>query len=201
MFGVRILEVTPVCMRKHLRLTVEKCGVTLTAMLFRVTPEEFDLKAMDVCDIAFTLDVNVFRGEKQISLVLQDIRSSESVGKSGVELFGRFTSGEKLCRCEVTSLRPQREDFVAVWHYLLKHMSGKPFRTGFGELGLALRRFEKRDITAGKLLTVLSVFAETGLLQFEVTPDFRIVVGYLNRDQKTKVNLEESNLMRLLDQV
>ena len=199
MFGVRILEVTPVCMRKHLRLTVEKCGVSLTAMLFRVTPEEFDLKAMDVCDIAFTLDVNVFRGEKQISLVLQDIRASESVGKNGVALFNRFAAGEALCRCEITSLRPQREDFVAVWHYLLKHMSGKPFRTGFGEMGLALRRFEKRDITAGKLLTVLSVFAETGLLQFEVTPDYRIVVQSLDRERKTKVKLEESPLMKKLD--
>ena len=136
-----------------------------------------------------------------MSLVLQDIRASESVGKSGVALFNRFVSGENLCRCEITSLRPQREDFVAVWHYLIKHMSGKPFRTGFGELGMALRRFEKRDITAAKLMTVLSAFAETGLLQFEVTPDFRIVVQSLDRDRKTKVKLEESNLMKRLDEV
>jgi len=66
-------------------------------------------------------------------------------------------------------------------------------------MGLALRRFEKRDITAGKLLTVLSVFAETGLLQFEVTPDYRIVVQSLDRERKTKVKLEESPLMKKLD--
>jgi len=199
MFGVRLNEVTPVGMGKHLKLTIGKCCVTLTAMLFRVTPEEFDLKPGDLADIAFILDTSTFRGNKEMQLIIQDIRPCESAGKSGLELYRRFQSGETLCRCEITSMRPQREDFVAIWHYLCRRLSGKSLRLSVGELNLGLRRYENRDITAVKIYVALQAFLEAGLLDFAVDNDGRVLIRSVNRSNRNqKVNLEDTDVMKRL---
>ncbi|MBR5742176.1 MAG: single-stranded-DNA-specific exonuclease RecJ [Clostridia bacterium] len=199
MFGVRILEACPVGNRKHMRLTVEKCGVSLTAMLFRVTPEEFALKPGDLADIAFMLDVSTFRREKQIQLIAQDIRPCESAGKSGYELFRRFNRGEELSRCEITAMRPQREDFVALWLYLKRYAAGKTLRIAVGDLNLALRRYENRDVTAVKLYVSLAVFQETGLLSFELDEGGRITVHLAEESPREKIDLDASSIMRRLN--
>ena len=198
MFGVRITDVTPVGNRKHLRLTIEKCCVSLTAMLFRVTPEEFSLDAGDLADVAFTLDVSTFRREKQMQLIVQDIRPCASAGTGGYALFRRFLAGEELTRCEITSMRPQREDFVAIWKYLIRRMSGKPFRTSVGDMNLALRRYESRDITAVKIYVTLAVFKEEKLLDFDLEEDGRIVIHSVDRSRRAKADLNASGIMQRL---
>lgn len=199
MFGVRILDATPVGSRKHMRLTVEKCGVTLTAMLFRVTPEEFALAPGDLADIAFMPDISSFRRDKQIQLITQDIRPCESAGKSGYELFVRFNRGEELTRCEITAMRPQREDFVALWRYLKRYAAGQSLRITVGDLNLALRRYEGRDVTAVKLYVSLAVFQETGLLRFELDDGGRITVHPVENRPKEKIDLEASSIMLRLN--
>ncbi|MBR0143298.1 MAG: single-stranded-DNA-specific exonuclease RecJ [Clostridia bacterium] len=199
MFGVRILEATPVGNRKHMRLTIEKCGVTLTAMLFRVTPEEFALTPGDLADIAFMLDISTFRREKQIQLITQDIRPCESAGKSGYELYQRFNRGEELNRCEITAMRPQRDDFVALWKYLRRYAAGKSVRIAVGDLNLALRRYENRDVTAVKLYVSLAVFQESGLLSFELDEGGRIVIHPVSDLPKEKIDLEASSIMQRLN--
>jgi len=199
MFGVRLTEVTPVGMGKHLRLTLEKCCVTLTAMFFRVTPEEFDLKPGDQADVAFMLDISTFRGNKEMQLIVQDIRPCECVGRRGLELCRRFQGGEELCRCEMTSMRPQREDFVALWHYLCHHLSGKIMRLSVGELSLGLRKYENRDTTAAKIYVALEAFREVGLVDVEVDSDGRILIRSVRRTTGAqKINLEETDVMKRL---
>ncbi len=198
MFGVRITDVTPVGNRKHLRLTIEKCCVTLTAMLFRVTPEEFSLAPGDLADVAFMLDVSTFRREKQMQLIIQDIRPCASAGTNGYDLFKRFLAGEELSRCEITSLRPQREDFVAIWKYLIRRMSGKAFRISVGDMNLGLRRYESRDITAVKIYVALAVFKEEGLIDFDLEEDGRIVIHTVDRSRRAKADLNASGIMQRL---
>lgn len=198
MFGVRITDVTPVGNRKHLRLTIEKCCVSLTAMLFRVTPEEFALAEGDLADVAFMLEVSTFRREKQMQLIIQDIRPCASAGAGGYALFKRFLAGETLTRCEITSMHPQREDFIAVWKYLIRRMSGKAFRTSVGDMNLGLRRYENRDITAVKIYVTLAVFKEEGLLDFDLEDDGRIVIHSVDRSRRAKADLNASGIMQRL---
>lgn len=60
--------------KTHLRLTLEKDGVVMNAVGFRMSQYGENKKAGDVIDVAFHLDINHFRGMENVQLILKDIR-------------------------------------------------------------------------------------------------------------------------------
>lgn len=58
----------------HLRMTIEKDGVIMNAVGFRMGGVAEYKKAGDFADAAFTLEINNFRGEQNVQLILKDVR-------------------------------------------------------------------------------------------------------------------------------
>lgn len=60
--------------KNHLRMTLEKNGVTLNAVGFRMADAAKGKKAGDLISCAFSPEINTFRGEESVQLILKDIK-------------------------------------------------------------------------------------------------------------------------------
>ena len=76
LFGMKITGIQPVGGNKHIRLTVNKNGVSLPVMLFSVAPEDFPFCVSDVVDLAIRLSQNEYMGETKVSIQVKDIKLS-----------------------------------------------------------------------------------------------------------------------------
>ena len=73
LFRMKITNITPVGNGKHLRLSLFRDGVGVTAMLFSTTPDTFVYRVGDVADFAVTLDINRYNGAESLSVIVRDL--------------------------------------------------------------------------------------------------------------------------------
>ena len=96
---------------KHQRLTLTRGESVITAMKFSTCDEDFPFKVGDVVDIAITLDKSTYRGRDSLTLIVRDIRLSETHFDElnrGKQLFEKMMRGEPLSDEEIIELRPTR---------------------------------------------------------------------------------------------
>lgn len=167
---------------KHLRLTLLRGDSTVYALRFNTTPAEFPYRADDVVDLAVTLDVNVYNNNESLSVVVRDMRFSDTdddAALSSKELFERFCRGDGISRDEALSLIPTREEFAVVYRFL------RPdgYHYSFDSLLYRL----PGEIGCGKLRVILECMNELGLIAInEGLYDFEIEM--LRVDKKVDLN-------------
>lgn len=79
-FFARKLTVTyirPLSDGKHMKLTLSKDDNYVEAVGFNMGAYLEKIKLQDMIDIVFNLDINVFRGERQVQVLLKDLRFSD----------------------------------------------------------------------------------------------------------------------------
>ena len=110
-----ITDVIPLAGGKHTKLTLAAAGADdrFTALMFGTPTEEFMYCSGDAVDLAYTLDINEFRGRQSVQLLVKDIRSSH------------------------TDTIPDRELFAKVYRYL-KMMPAQSVKIGIYELCSAI---------------------------------------------------------------
>ena len=75
MTGMRVNSFSNVGMNgKHLKMTLSKEGIGFDAIFFSHNSKEFNLREGDLVDIAFTPQLNEFRGNTTVQLVLSALR-------------------------------------------------------------------------------------------------------------------------------
>ena len=73
--GVKIISANAIgADGKHLAVRIEKDGVTANAVWFGMGAVKNELFAGDRADIAFTLNINTYNGNKSVQLILKDIK-------------------------------------------------------------------------------------------------------------------------------
>ncbi|MBQ6935350.1 MAG: single-stranded-DNA-specific exonuclease RecJ [Clostridia bacterium] len=112
LFGMKITGIQPVGGNKHIRLTVNKNGVSLPVMLFSVVPEDFPFCVSDVVDLAIRLSQNEYMGEIKVSIQVKDIKLSamndDEIQKS-LMLYESFRRGDVLTEGQKENLLPDRD--------------------------------------------------------------------------------------------
>ena len=99
---------------KHLRLRLHsRDGVELQAIYFSGGNLAKKLTVGSRIDLAFQPTMNEFRGTRNVQLNIIDLRVVNTY-----ELYDRFLSQQKLSEHERLLLAPNRQDVVAVWHYI-----------------------------------------------------------------------------------
>ena len=119
--ALTVTEVTPLSGGKHLRISLVKNGSFINAMLFFKERKDFPFDKGDVIDIAVTLNINEFRGRKNVTTIIKDFRPSGMNQEEiilGNVLFDRFNCGECLSNDDVLALLPDRDDLATVYRYL-----------------------------------------------------------------------------------
>ena len=185
---------------KHLRLRLSRGGCSFGAIFFSTTALRSGIAVGDRVEVAFTPQINEFRGNRSVQLNLVDIRpdwESRDAAACDRKLAARFDAGEELSNREVSMLLPVRSDFALVWRYLTANVQEGVLQEDLGCLSRKISRSANCRLRPGKLWMCLQVFRERGLLTCSTDRD---CVQILLADCAGKVDLEQSPLMMKLKQ-
>lgn len=175
----------------HMRLILACEGFEFTAVLFGAEKAGFDFKRSDIVDLAVSLDVNLYKNNETLSVIVRQIRKSECFGYYH-HLYETFASGEPVKPDTLRlKLAPTRDEFAAVYRFLHAAGGSISLETACKEICLSHARFN-----LFKLLLITDVFAETGLVTLTREVHSDSLTYELNSDRK--VNLNASSLLKRL---
>ena len=178
---------------RHMRLRLRSGRYSMGAIYFSATPETASIAQGDLVDVAFNPQINEFRGERSVQMNIIDIRPACSAAVSP-EMSGYHA----LRRHELTAdmaeaLLPDRATLALVWRYLVA--GGGTVQESPMCLCRKIVRWSDRELSLGKLLTCLDIFADVGLLETQrlhKNLTIRLTPG------SGKADLNESPTMQLL---
>jgi len=149
-YQMTLVNIIPVSNNKHLRLVFSRKNATLAGMLFFTSTEEFPYEKGTVLDLAATLDINEYNGQRSVSVVIKDIKAHTDDALEILEsgrLFESFCRGARLSREQRQSITPDRNDFALLYRFLrdrggwsapLYTLCGKlDYRLSYGKIRVA----------------------------------------------------------------
>lgn len=114
----KIEKITPIGNNKHLKLLCSKNGNYFQCLMFGTAPAQFEFCVGDIVDVAFTLDINIFQGQENISVQLKSIRKSNMDFENYFEqkkLYEDFAAG---IGSDYVLLCPSREQVGDVYRFV-----------------------------------------------------------------------------------
>lgn len=190
---------------KHSRLTLRIGDSYVSAMCFRQTLSDLDLYPGDMVDVLFTLDINEFQNQRNLQMIVKDVRLTgkkyrEEIGER--ELFEKMREGLKpaelgLDEFSASELVPSRNDFAAVYSTLKRELRVE-------HEVFSIRALQHLMKTGGvkmgyvKLRYILLTFHELNLLHVESMDEENEIFVFRYVYQHGKTNLDKSNIYRKL---
>ena len=181
--GVTVESMTSVGGGRHLRLRVDLRGESLEGIFFSHTARDLGFREGERADLAFTPQVNEFRGSRSVQLLVTAARPHRPEA-----LCEAILEGRKEVLWAAAPWCPQRADFVRVWRLLER----PGFRLG-GSCSSVLRQ-RPEGMEPERFCLCLAVLREAGLLQAE-SPS---LYGAAIEPRNEKADLEATELLRLL---
>lgn len=193
--GCLITALSEVGGGRHLKLKLAAGGRSFDAIFFSATAAEMGVVQGDRVDVAFTPQINEYRGWRSVQFQVCDLRHAMTRAQAERALFEKFRRGEELTRREAAALLPTREEFVVLWRYLKGHAGQSPLEETAPRLARNIARSAGRRETVMRTLVCLEVFDERGLIRLEHTTDHLHIAL---RRVEGKVDLDDSWIMRRL---
>ena len=196
MKNLTIERITMVGGGRHMRLRLRSGRFGLNAIYFSANPAAVSIQTGDVVDIAFTPQVNEFRGERSVQMNVQDIRPSCTAECSPETAAYHALAKGCLTREIAEILLPERSTLAMVWRYLAAasaEVEESPIC-----LCRKIVRWTGKPLSLGQMMTCLDIFRDVGLLEAQrVHKNLRIRLTPGN----TKADLTTSQTMQRLLQV
>ena len=196
MKNLTIERITMVGSGRHMRLRLRSGRFSLNAIYFSANPAAVSIQVDDVVDIAFTPQINEFRGDRSVQMNVQDIRPSCSAECSADTAGYHAMTAGRLTREIAQALLPERATLAMVWRYLAA------FSTDIEESPICLCRkivrWTGKPLNLGQMMTCLDIFRDVGLLEIHRVHKnlhIRLTPG------TTKADLTTSQTMQRLLQV
>ena len=199
---LRVEQMSEVGGGKHLRLKLrwgQGAGEVCSAIFFSTTAMQAALCTGDLVDVAFTPRINEYRGNRSVQINVVDIRpcrAERETCQAERSVYLRHCNCQPLTASEAESLLPQRQDFTAVWRYLISHQSDGCLRENFECLYRKILRHTGASCSMSRIRICLDVFDEMGLIRLEQLPKFLCITITA---QGKKVDLRKSNIVRRLE--
>ena len=163
MKNLTIERITMVGGGRHMRLRLRSGRFGLNAIYFSANPESVSIQTGDLVDIAFTPQVNEFRGERSVQMNVQDIRPSCNADCSPETAGYHALLTDNLTRDIAAALLPERATLAMVWRYLAA------FPAAIEESPICLCRkivrWTGKSLSLGQMMTCLDIFRDVGLLE------------------------------------
>ncbi len=180
---------------RHMRLRLRSGRHGLNAIYFSATPESTFVQPGDVVDIAFTPQINEFRGERTVQMNVLDIRPSCCADCSPDAAPYRAMLEGRLTAEIAQVLYPDRTTLALVWRYLAA--CGETIQEAPLCLCRKIVRWSGKSLSLGQLMVCLDVFRDVGLLQTQRLHKY-ISIRLTPGPQKADLN-ESPTLQRLLN--
>ena len=120
LYNMTITDIQPIGNGKHLRITLERNGVSIPAIMFRIVQAELPFIKGDVVDAAVLLEANEYLGQVRVSILLKNLKLHDMVEE---DLFSSMRDFSMLMRgktegFDASLLMPQRETTVQVYKFI-----------------------------------------------------------------------------------
>ena len=145
--GARLVNAVPIGGGRHLRLHFAKGGYNYAGIFFSCTPAELGVRIGQWVDVAFTPQINEFRGRRSVQLLVTDVRPSDPL-----PLCRALLKNQCIPAWDTVDLYPLRADFAVAWRWL-----SAPVAFPLGELPA------RAPMRPEKFCVCLRVMAEMGL--------------------------------------
>ena len=179
---------------RHMRLRLRSGRYGLNAIYFSATPESTFVQLGDVVDIAFTPQINEFRGERTVQMNILDIRPS-CIADCSPDTAGYRALQENRITPEIArTLYPERTTLSTVWRYLAA--TGDTIEEAPLCLCRKIVRWSGSALSLEQLMVCLDVFRDVGLLETRKLHKY-ISIRLTPGPQKADLN-ESLTLQRLL---
>jgi single-stranded-DNA-specific exonuclease len=195
MEGLELVTCSSVGGGRHTRLLLARDGLTIDAIFFSMALQEMGLRPGMELDVAFFPQVNEFRGNRTVQLLVTDLRRSLSSEQRELRLYRRCLAGELLTSLEVQRLLPQRRDFVALWRYLDQAGGEAGVWEAPEVLSRNVSRWAEVPLGCATTMVCLEVFRERGLIELTVE-EHSVRARILPTSDKVDLN-ESPLLLRL----
>lgn len=162
---VRLVELRPVGNGRHFRflLQAERAGMQgpfLEGIGFGLSGVDEDYAVGDSVDVYFHLEVNRFNGKERVSLQIRDLRPSQS--------------NLKTRQAARQGQIPELADFRIAYQYLSSRFGQRPVLADLTILGRRISRSYEVEMAVPLLRSILTVFAEAGLVRYWSYDDDRV---------------------------
>lgn len=146
---------------RHMRLRLCSGHTYLNAIYFSANPQTVSIQPGDLVDVAFTPQVNEFRGTRTVQMNVIDIRPSCSAECLPDAAPYRDMQRGNLTSGEAVALLPDRKMLALVWRYL---DAANPVQESPMCLCRKIVRWSGKPLNLGQMLTCLDIFRDVGLL-------------------------------------
>ena len=146
---------------RHMRLRLCSGHTYLNAIYFSANPQTVSIQPGDLVDVAFTPQVNEFRGTRTVQMNVIDIRPSCSAECLPDAAPYRDMQRGNLTPGEAAALLPDRKMLALVWRYL---DAANPVQESPVCLCRKIVRWSGKPLNLGQMLTCLDIFRDVGLL-------------------------------------
>ena len=146
---------------RHMRLRLCSGHTYLNAIYFSAKPQTVSIQPGDLVDVAFTPQVNEFRGTRTVQMNVIDIRPSCSAECLPDAAPYRDMQRGNLTSGEAAALLPDRKMLALVWRYL---DAANPVQESPMCLCRKIVRWSGQPLNLGQMLTCLDIFRDVGLL-------------------------------------
>lgn len=192
LYNMTIIATKEIGNGKHMRITLSRGQgqVPVYAVYFNHNFQSCSYRNGDIVDVAVRLDRNIYNGQENLSVIIKDIKYSQSNNEELIDserIFDKFAKRYKLTKNEVMSILPTRNDFAYVYRFLKQN---KGFIYGEYALVNALNY----KISMGKLIVILYSMKELGLINWLQG----LYQSIIEMKESGKVNLEDSVFIKKL---
>lgn len=192
LYNMTIIATKEIGNGKHMRITLSRGQgqVPVYAVYFNHNFQSCSYRNGDIVDVAVSLDRNIYNGQENLSVIIKDIKYSQSNNEELIDserIFDKFAKRYRLTKNEVMSILPTRNDFAYVYRFLKQN---KGFIYGEYALVNALNY----KISMGKLIVILYSMKELGLINWQQG----LYQSIIEMKESGKVNLEDSVFIKKL---
>ena len=178
---------------RHTRLRLRSGQYAFNGIFFSCTPESASICQGDLVDVAFSPQINEFRGERTVQLQILDIRPScKAACPVETAAYRAFIAGTATA-AQAAELLPDRPVLGRVWRYLAA--AGQIQEMPVCLLRKIVRAFGE-PLSLGMLLTCLDIFSDAGLLQLQ-RHHKRLEIRLLPTQQKADLSTSKT-MQRLI---
>jgi single-stranded-DNA-specific exonuclease len=192
MNDVTIEEITPISHDRHIKLHLSKQGKSFYAFVFGMGAKSCQFVKGDLLDIVFSAEINSYRGNESVQLVIKDVKwaeGEEAADREAWETWRVFRKGEDISKEQAALLSPTRDELVAVFRHVKANAEEgvlcAPAATLYRKVRYEARACSRMNV--GKLMACLEIFRECGIFDYEQS-DGDLVVRIMNYQGKADVN-------------
>ncbi|MDD4699762.1 MAG: DHHA1 domain-containing protein, partial [Oscillospiraceae bacterium] len=190
LFSMRLENITPLGGGKHLKLGLSRNGSCVSALMFKVTAEQFGHEIGDTVDLAVTLEVNEYKGRESASILVKAIRKSgndQEKTAQQIRIYESFCRGELVSK-DAAQITPDRTETGILYKYIAKSKGKVTLKKAKNTLS--------QNLPIGKVKIAIDVLNELGIIEKSTEND---VTYLLLNNAAGKVNLSDSTIIKRLN--